>query len=104
MPENRIPKRLCQYKYKCEQSRSLINYEEHSVDFWVGLVVRINFIAELNEMRTRLRAGRPEFDTGCGSEGIFSPCHRVQTDFEAHTFSCPMGNEGCFLGGKAVGT
>jgi hypothetical protein len=35
--------------------------------------------------------------------GIFSLLHRVQTDFEAHLASYPMGTGGFFSGDKAAG-
>jgi hypothetical protein len=51
---------------------------------------------------TRLRAGRPEFDSRHGL-GFFPPRHRVQTGSGAHPVSYSMGKEGSFHGGKAAG-
>jgi hypothetical protein len=53
----------------------------------------------MNYVVTRLRAGRPRFDTGWSREGNLFSRHQIHTGSEAHPTSCPMGT-----GNKATGS
>jgi hypothetical protein len=53
-------------------------------------------------MVTRLRAGRPGFDSRLGK--VFLYRHRVHISSGAHPAFSPMSNGGCFLGDKAAET